>query len=123
MGGMQPYERIVSSAKQIGLYRQTFVDQTPPLNHCPDQKCRSKSDRQKPPALKQSKPFLAKGAFSEVNRYAARKQADGEKNGHTKNLLRRGSGETFADVVQVGNYEDTEDRRLCRNQAVHSNPP
>src|SRR5215510_14144341 len=58
-----------------------------------------------------------------MNGYAARKQTDGEEDGHMKHLLWRGSAEALAQIKQVGNDKDGEDRGLGDNEVVHSQAP
>src|SRR5215468_8492214 len=58
-----------------------------------------------------------------MNRYAARKQADGEKDRHAEHLLRRRSAKALAQIKEVGDNKDTEDRGLGDNEVVHSQTP
>src|SRR5262249_22116545 len=121
---MQSHERIVGSAKKISLDGQSFViNQVPPLNHRSSQKRGPEKKRQKPPPRKCPGLCFAQGTHGEMNRYAARKQANGEKDRHAEYLLWRRSAEALADIKEVGDNKDAENGRLSGNEAVHCYTP
>src|SRR5882724_5436701 len=120
---MQSDERIVSSPKEIRLNCETFVvNQVAPLERRSKKECSPKGDRQKPPPGKYAELSVLQGPHSQVNRCAARKEADREEDGDVENRL-CWAGETLAHIEEVGDDEDCKNCRLGRNQAVHPEPP
>src|SRR5260370_8705463 len=96
---MQSHKRVLGSAKKISLHGQSFViNQMPPLNRGASQECCPEEERQKPPPCKCRSLRLAQGPDGQMNRQAARKQADGEQDGHMKHLLGCRSAETLAHI-------------------------
>ena len=55
-----------------------------------------------------------------MNGDAAREQADGAEDRQLQHLCRRGTAEALADVEDVGDDEDDEDRRLGHDEAGHA---
>src|SRR5260370_24380018 len=121
---MQSDEGIVSSAKQIGLYRQPLViNQMSPLKRRPKQECCPESKRQKPPPRESAGLSVPQGAHGEMNGRTARKQADGKQDRNMENLFESWTREALAHIKQIGDDGDGDDCRLGRNQAIHSEPP
>ena len=64
--------------------------------------------------------LFAQRADGEVNGDAAREQADGAEDRQFENLRGGWAAEAFADVEDVGDNEDDEDRRLGDDEADHA---
>src|SRR5258707_15457049 len=56
-----------------------------------------------------------------MHRDAAGQQANSEEDRRLEHLRRSRAAEVLADVIKVGNDEDSEDRRLGEDQARHRN--
>src|SRR5260370_27302922 len=112
---MQSDEGIVSSAKQIGLYRQPLViNQMSPLKRRPKQECCPESKRQKPPPRESAGLSVPQGAHGEMNRRTARKQADAKEDGNMDTLLASSTREALAHIKQIGHHDEAEDCRISR---------
>src|SRR5215469_16652269 len=90
-----------------------------PLAKCACEEDRSQGDGQKPPHREGTHFPTPQQLQRIVDRQTAGKQADGEEDRNTEDILRLGSGNALADVKHVGDDEDREDRGLGGNQAVH----
>src|SRR6266851_6529229 len=113
MERVETYEREVRGAKQVRVYRQTVdVDQTVPLDCSARKEDGSERERQEPPTGKSGDVALRERLDSCMNGQAARQQADGQDDRCAQDVRGCRSGNAFADVEQVRNNEDGEDRRF-----------
>ncbi len=117
---MQADQGVVGRPKQVGLDGQALViDQVAPLAKRAGQEDRSQNDGQKPPQGEGNHSPSLEQLDRKVNRQAAGEQADRQKDGSMQHVVRLGPGEALADVKNVGDHEDGEDRGLGGDQAVH----
>src|SRR5262245_22219048 len=118
---VQADQRVVGSAEEVRADRQpNLVNQPVPLPGGPEEKRATESNRREPPPTETSNVRTPESLDGEVNGEAAREQADGEEDGNFKSLPGHGSGQALADVVNVGDDEDHEYRRLACNEGEHA---
>src|SRR5580698_5195043 len=118
---VQTHERVVGGAKQVGLDREAFViNQVMPLAGGADEENRAKRDGERPKRRKYSAIHFFQRAKREVNREAAREQANRIENRQLENFARRGTGDALANVKNVHHDKNREDRRLRSDQAEHA---
>src|ERR1700738_3377643 len=118
---MQANERIVGCSEQVGLDRKAFVvDQVAPLARCTIEKDRSERKRQKPPECEGANLSPLQRLHGKVNRQTARKQTNGEEDRGMQHLFGCRPRQTLTDVKEVSHHKNGKNRRLGRNQAVHT---
>src|ERR1700730_5796403 len=121
---MQPDKRVIRRAKKIRADGQTFFkNQALPLPTRSRQKNGAQCNRYKPPQSKRANLCISQSPDSEMNRQTAREQADGAKHRKLEHVLRHGARQTFADIENVSDHENREDRGLSGNQRKHSHSP
>src|ERR1700735_2907115 len=118
---MKTNQRIIGGSEEIRLYRQTLVvNEVIPLLRGGDEKDRSKQNGTCQMDRAVAEVLLPQCADREVNCDAAREQADGAEDWQFQNLCWRRAAETLADVEDVGQDEDKEDRGFGHDKASHS---
>src|SRR5262245_4003633 len=90
-----------------------------PLPKCACEECRSQCDGQKPPQRERTYSPISQQLQRKVDRQTAGKQADGEEDWNVQDIFRLGSGKTLADIKDIGDNENRENRGLGGNQAPH----
>ena len=120
MEGVQADQRIVGSPEQIRADRQSvLIDHPIPFPRRSEEERSTQSDGAEPPVSETSDSAIANCFDREVNGQAAGKQTDRIKDRDPENVPRRRSGQTLANVEEVRNHEDYENRRLGGDQAEH----
>src|SRR5215469_15539411 len=106
---MQPDQRIIRGAKQVGTDSQALViNQAMPLDPSFEQKNRAQQEREGPPQTKTTQFLAPQRGKRQMNRDAAGKQADGCENRQFQNLGGRRTRNTLADIKQVGHHKNYE---------------
>ncbi len=91
-----------------------------PLAGCAAEEDRSECDREKPPQHEGAHSRAAQRGHRKVDGQTAGEQTDREEDRGVEHLLGQRARQALADVEEIGDDEDREDRRLGGDQAVHS---
>ena len=84
----------------------------------PTRKIDAERHGERPPRAEDAHPPALDGALRQPDGHAARKQADRVEDGNIENLRRR-SVSAVADVIDVSDHKDGEDRRLADDEREH----
>ena len=118
MKAMQADQRIVGRSEQVGADGQpVFENQPVPFARRAVKESGAQRDRPEPPVAESSDAALANRSDREVNRQTARKQADRIKDRGPENVSWHRPGEALADVEEVRDHENDEDRGLGGDQS------
>src|SRR3984885_8537344 len=122
VGRVQADQRVIRRAKEVGLDGEAFiVNEVIPLFGGGGQKDGSQQNGDREMERGGAVVLFAQRTDGEVNEDAAREQTDGAEDGELENLRGGGTAEALADVVDVGDDKDDEDRGLGDDQAGHAN--
>ena len=120
---VQSHQRVERRAEQICSDRQpVHINQLVPLQARAHEKI-APSAIVRPTTPRTHASCRAQSPLREPDCHTARKQADGVEARNLQNLLRRRSAEAFADIKNVGDDEDGEDRALADDQRQHGHAP
>src|SRR5215469_13265665 len=117
---MKSHERVIGRSKEIRRDRQpVFVNQPVPLATGSEQKRSPEYDGERPKAEKRATSATLQRSAREVNRQAARQQADRKKDRRFQHFARSRPGQALSDIKEIGDDEDRKDRRLRDNETSH----
>ena len=115
---------VIGGTEEIGGDGESLVvDEVMPFATGSDKKDRAEDKSEEPPEAERVVIRLAKTGDGEMNGEAAGEKANGSKDGKFENFAGSGAGEAFANVIKVGNDEDSEDGRFRGDQAEHADMP
>src|SRR5262249_18071760 len=118
---VQADQRVVRGPEQVrGNREPVLVDQPVPFPPRAEQKRSPERDRRKPQRDERPARAALQRRAGKLDRETAGKQARREQDRRLQHLARRRPAEALAHVVEVGDDEDREDRRLPDDEARHA---